>query len=114
MPRLSEIDPAPRPPLEEYCPPWLTPEEYLAIQGKHARRPNYQGSYLSAIRALARLAKASPQEIAADLGPELRQRALDPRRGLSHYIQLLQDLKRAIERQRPGLKVVREGQDGRE
>jgi hypothetical protein len=67
-------------------------------------RPNYQGCYLSAIRALARLEKASPEEIAADLGPEYRQRALEPGRGLPHYIQLLQDLKRAIERQQPGLR----------
>ena len=44
----------------------------------------------------------------ADLGPEYRQRTLDPRRGLPHYIQLLQDLMRAIEAQQPRLTVVRD------
>jgi ParB-like chromosome segregation protein Spo0J len=67
---------------------------------------DYKGWYLSAIAALARLDTASVDDVAADLGPEQRQRALEPRRGLPHYIQLLQDLKRAIEDVRPDLKVV--------
>jgi hypothetical protein len=94
--------------IEAQDPPGgLTPGEYLAILD-NPPRPNYQDCYLSAIRTLARLDKASPEEIAADLGPEYRQRALEPRRGLPHYIQLLQDLMRAIEAQQPRLTVVRD------
>ena len=70
--------------------------------------PDYQGYYLSAIATLARLDTASPTDVAEGLSPEYRQRALEPRRGLPHYIRLLQDLMRAIEAQQPRLTVVRD------
>jgi hypothetical protein len=82
-------------------------EEALA-----SRRPDYQGYYLSVIAALARfdaaIQDATPQEVAESLSPKYRQDALAWGRGLPHYIRLLQDLVRAIETQRPSLKVVRD------
>lgn len=110
MTRLSDMDPALRRRLivEAQDPPCgLTPGEWLAILD-NPPRPNYQRWYLRAVSALGRLDKASLEEIAADLGPEGRQRALDPLRGLPHYIQLLQDLMRASEAQQPSLTVVKQ------
>ena len=110
MARLSEMHPALRQRLiveAQTCPWGLTPDTFLTMLENPPRR-DYRGRLVSALRALEALDRAgSAEEIVVDLSPALRQRALDPRRGLPHYIRLLQDLKRAIETQQPRLTVVR-------
>jgi hypothetical protein len=70
--------------------------------------PDYQGYYLSAVAALARLDTATAEDIIESLSPEHRRRLLDPRRGLRHYIALLQRLVHLAEAHRPSLTVVRD------